>query len=397
MDFFYYKAKNKNNEILEGEIKALSFSDAAAKLEARKLVVLEINIKKPKILQNKNTNFIAKNIIFTINEKKEFFNSFYYQYKSGLSINEIFQSILNSSSNKNIKGLCNSIINKTASGSSLKEAFEKHLNALGPAYTKLICAGEASGKLEEILSEIIKNISKEEEIKNNIISSLTYPAIIIMLTIGFFCFFQFGIFKIFGLIGKNISTNDIILILLSTVVKIIIIYAIIGTLFFFIIKNDQIKKKVANVINDLKILSKYFKYYYFQSFFTVLSLSYEAGIPASEAIYAANSVIKIQNINEKIKKAADMIKRGCDIKTAFLVADVFSKYAISQISSGEKSGELDKMFKTVAFDYEKKLELSIKILIKFLEPAMLVFAGVIVLYVASSAYKKYYEGLFSMF
>ena len=60
---------------------------------------------------------------------------------------------------------------------------------------------------------------------------------------------------------------------------------------------------------------------------------------------------------------------------------LFSDYAISQIATGEKAGELEKTLAAVAYDYETKLRVSLDVMLKFLEPLMIVFVGIIALIV----------------
>ena len=115
-------------------------------------------------------NFIANdNILFSLNEKKEFFNSFYYMYKSGLPVIEIFRSLINSSSSIKIKQFCSIILNNIENGDSIKEAFKGYSEVLGIAYTTLLTAGEEAGKLEDVLSGILDALNREEDIKNKII------------------------------------------------------------------------------------------------------------------------------------------------------------------------------------------------------------------------------------
>lgn len=397
MKNFYYRAKNSNNEIKDGYILALNITDAANKLEAQKLDVLELTIEeKQNNIKMSSNNKNINSIIFNIKEKKEFFNAFYFQYKSGLSITDNLKSIINSTSKSNIKDFCFLILKKIEKGCSIKESFGKYPNTLGKAYTMLLCAGEESGKIEEILLNILNNIKKEEELKNSITSSMLYPVSIFLLAIAVFLFFKFFIFKIFETMADGLSNTQIISLLIAAIIKIIIIFILIGSIIFYIYKNHSIKQRIFSFISKIKVFSKLLENYYFHSFFTVLSLSEESGIPITEAIPIANSVIKIRNINTQINKADKMISKGCEITTAFGVANVFSDYAMSQISAGEKSGELDKMFKAVASDYEKKLENSIKVVSKLLEPAMIIIVGIIVMFIAVSAYSKYYEGIFSM-
>lgn len=396
MKNFYYKVKTNKGTFKTGNINALNIEDAANKLKQKNLIIIEIS---EIITINKNIpkyNYISKDKVFSIKEKLEFFNALYSQYKAGISISEIFYSIMKSSSNLNIKGFCFQIIKGLEKNHSLKETLKHYKNVLGPAYTTLIFTGEETGKLDRILYEIIKNIKKEDEIKRNLISSLSYPFSILCLAIAVLYFFHSFIFKIFDMIGTDICQSTIMSLFIFTIIKIIIFFAIFGIIIYILLKNDKTKKIIINFIQSGKIISKLLKQYYFQSFFLILSLAYNAGIPPVEAIYLANSVIKMKQVNKKIEKAAKMISEGCTISTAFNIANIFSDFAISQISAGENSGELDKMFKLVADDYENKLDLEIKVFIKIIEPLLLIIIGIFVAYIAYSGYTRYYDSLFSM-
>ncbi len=398
MKSFFFRAKNKKNEITEGHINASDFVQAAKELEKEGYIVLEIKekIKENSIIKSR-INISVKKIVLSLQEKKEFFNAFYFMYKSGLSINQIFSSILSSSKNVNIKNLCFHINKNIEKGNSLKESMTPFSNIIGKAYTMLIIAGEESGKLESVLSDIIKNISREEELHKNIVSSLTYPACVVCLAIAVFFLFKFFVLKVFALMGDGITQTTVMCILTTAVIKIIIIFAIIGGMLFYIFKNKKLQQKISGRLFSFKIFSGLLKNYYFTNFFFVTALAYDAGISAGEAVNLANSVINIKEINTKIKKSADMILNGCKVGTALGAAGLFSSYAISQISSGEEAGELDKIFRIVSADYENKLDLSLKVIIKLVEPILLIFVGIIVLNIAINAYKSYYAGLFSIF
>ena len=75
-------------------------------LERDGYIVLEIK-------ESSNSDFIysdyeynipfSSKMVLSVREKKEFFNSFYFLYKSGYSILQIFDSMYNSSKNQKIK------------------------------------------------------------------------------------------------------------------------------------------------------------------------------------------------------------------------------------------------------------------------------------------------------
>ena len=266
-------------------------------------------------------------------------------------------------------------------------------NSLGVAYTSLIVAGEHSGQLENVLLNIIKNINREEEIKSNLFSSLTYPVAVLALALFVFLLFKFCLLKIYAMMGEGITYCTIKTLVITAMIKIFIIYAIIGGVVLFICKNKKILRKLLEFISKLPFISPLVKNYSFANFFSVMGLSYMAGITASKSVELANSVISIESIKKNIAKAAKMISKGCEVTTAFGVAKVFSSFAMSQISAGEKAGELDKMCLIVSNNYEKQLETSLKVLMKMLPLFALGFVGVIVGYVVCTAYSTYYSGL----
>lgn len=398
MNRYFYKAKNKTGELVDGSINANNLADAAKKLEKRGYIVLEINEEVGLTRSTvRNVGKITPETVFTLIEKKEFFNAFYFQYKSGLSILEIFKAIFASSKNPNIRALCFHVLTKIEKGCTLSEAFERYTNSLGVAFTKLICAGEQTGKLDNVLSNIIEHIKKQEAYKEKIISSLTYPAILLVMAVSVMILFNSFVFKVFDSMADGVTSCLIAKLAITAVIQIIIFLAIVFGIFFYLKFNERARSKVLNFVSNIKLISVFIKDYYFQNFYVVLALAYEAGVPAVESVSLANTVMQLNEIKNKIAKSVQMINQGCKITTAFGVANVFSEYAISQVSAGENAGELDKMFKTIAFDYEQRLTGRIKLFTKLLEPGILVFMAIFIAHILINAYNKYYNGLFSMF
>ena len=399
MSKFYYKAKDKAGNIINGNINSGSISEAALHLEKDGLIIIEINEAQnslPRPHQKKLHYKDLQKIQFSTGDKLEFFNSFYFMYNSGLSLQQVFDSIVNSTSNKKIKILSQRILTKIESGYSLKEAVDENDAVLGRAYSTLLTAGEQSGKLENILSKIIKSLNREVEVKKNIISSLTYPAFIFCLAFAVLLFFKFFVLKVFASMG-DYSSLSVSSLLVAAIIKIVIIYAVLGAVITVIILNKTFINKIYNFLIKVPVVSGMFKEYLFSNFFAVTALAYEAGIPAANAIELGNSVINISDIHRKINQAVKRIYSGCEITTAFKTAGVFSSYAISQVSSGEKSGDLDKTMMVVSDSYEKQLDTSLKSLLKLVEPIMIIIIGIFVGYILYTGYTGYYQGIMNMF
>ncbi len=394
---FFYRVKNKQNKISQGYIEALSMPDAAEKLTKKGYIILEIKQEFESSFNKNKVNLSDSILPFSLQEKKEFFNSFYFLYKSALPVLDIFRSISNSSTKQQVKLFASYIVKKIEKGKSLKEAMANYSNVLGKAYTALIVAGEQAGKLDEILSDILINIKREEEIKSNLIGKLTYPTCIFFMAIAVALLFKFFILKAFSLMGTGVCFSALIMLFITAIIKIVVIFAVFLALGFYIYKTKKLFNKFISFILNIRIFGNLMKCYYFLNFFSVFSLAYSAGITSAESINLSASVINVPEINNKLKKAENMVYNGCEVATALGVTGLFSSYAMSQITAGEKAGELDKMLKTVALDYKNKLEVSMNVFLQVVEPIMLIFVGIIVAMVAINGYKAYFGSLFSMF
>ena len=395
---FSYRVKNSNGAIEQGSINAINLTDAAIKLERDGFIVLEIK-------EANSSDFIysdyeydipfSSKMVLSVREKKEFFNSFYFLYKSGYSILQIFDSMYNSSKNQKIKSLCYKILKGIKKGNSLKDSMKSCSNALGKAYSMLVVAGEESGKLESILSDILKNITMQEKVKNDIISKISYPVAMFFLAIFVALLFKTFIIKIFVTRAAG-GTECLTTLAISSAIQIGFVFLLIGLTIFILYKNKDLLAKIVSILFAWGPVANLIKNYNYSNFFSVLALSYSAGLTGSESLYLSKTVVKLPNISSKLKKAADRVLQGCELTTALGATSLFTDYAISQVSAGEQAGELDKTLKAVAHDYESRMKLSLDVMLKFIEPLMIAFVGLIVLYVAVNGYKAYYGYLFSL-
>ncbi len=310
---------------------------------------------------------------------------------------DCFKSIMNSASSRNIRRFCFAVSKNIEKGASFRNAIIPCSSAIGRAYAMLLIAGEESGTLDTALEEIEKNISKEEDIIHNIISSLTYPVCIFLMATGVFLFFKFFLIKVFASFQDMISMPEIIQLAVRAVIKIVFIYIITGCIIFYIFTNRNLQIRISDIIFKIPLISDILKDYCFKNFFSVFSLAYKAGIPADEALNLSSSVIGIPSISKSLKKSEKMLTGGCKIIQALTVSGLFAGNILSQIASGEEAGAVDKTMKNIALRYEKSLDLKIKTAVKLIEPIVMIFIGLIVLYVAYNGYKAYYEGLMSMF
>ncbi|HCQ6015058.1 TPA: type II secretion system F family protein, partial [Clostridioides difficile] len=113
-------------------------------------------------------------------------------------------------------------------------------------------------------------------------------------------------------------------------------------------------------------------------FSRALSVLISSGIQIVEAIDMSASVIDNEFIYERLKISNNYIKKGNSIGKSLNLANVFPKLFISMANTGEESGKLDKSLNVINKFYENELNNKIEQIMKFIEPMLIVFMGLII-------------------
>ena len=103
---------------------------------------------------------------------------------------------------------------------------------------------------------------------------------------------------------------------------------------------------------------------------------------------AGNSII-----SDAILDSRMLVQEGVLLSTALIRQKVLPDMALSMLSIGEETGEMDKMLSKVADFYEDEVGAMVKALTSMLEPAMIVVVGGIV----GSILLAMYLPMFSVF
>ncbi|MEL6871093.1 MAG: type II secretion system F family protein, partial [Pseudomonadota bacterium] len=114
-------------------------------------------------------------------------------------------------------------------------------------------------------------------------------------------------------------------------------------------------------------------------FMRTLSILASSGVPVLESLKIAGEVIESVPMRNAVDAAAVKIREGAPISRSLKDQRVFPPMTIHLLSSGEASGELDDMLERAAVNQERETESLITGLMSIVEPAIIVFMGLIVL------------------
>ena len=333
---------------------------------------------------------------FSAKDKILFYKELVYMLHGGVSIMQAVDTIKISTTNYALKTITTSISFHLNEGKSFSYALSRLPEYFDESDSAIIKTGESTGNLDTVLQELANEYSYLNSIKNKYKSALTYPIILIIMSIGavLFLFFSVlpGILEMFvgemeklPLITRILkSTSDFfvsswktILVVLLTALAVIWIY---GT-------TDQGKKALSKFMMSLPLVGKMTKTYYLIKWARYMKLMIGAGLDYVQTFRLLRGVLAIPAYQEMIEKVMAGLQIGKTIYDALKEeTDLIYPNVAVMIKVGEETAHLEDSMGNIIAMYQEELDNSITQFSKILEPVILIFMWVIVALVASGIF-----------
>ena len=165
----------------------------------------------------------------------------------------------------------------------------------------------------------------------------------------------------------------------------------------FTFENQQFKKLWDNFVLRLPGIGNFIKYLNLSNFLTVLSISYEAGLPIMSAIELSNNSVDNHTLKKQVEEANILFKNGKPLSEALRKSSFLPSALTNLIATGEKSGKLGKMLQDTANTIDKKLDMAIQAMMKLFEPTIILIMGGAIAFVAVAFYQMYAHALGALF
>jgi type IV pilus assembly protein PilC len=266
----------------------------------------------------------------------------------------------------------------------------------------MIKAGESSGTLDVAFDDLNRSIEKENELRSKIRAALVYPALLMIMATAILIFlvtfalpkiaevFSGGGFNppLFSRVVFSVGLffNHNLLLILGFL---FVLIAGCGIFLFKTAAGKRFRTKFMSMLPVVRVLVKEIALQRFASTFSSLT---RAGLPVVNALDITANAVGHADLSASLKRVAhDGIIRGLTLGDAFKRETVFPKTVTNLVAISEKAGHLDEILETLSEFYESEIDSSLKILISFLEPALLVVIGFVVALIALAIIVPIYQ------
>lgn len=381
---YKYTAVNMNNEKIEGVFIAKDEKDLAKQLAKQNLFLVSSSVYSG---DTPNAFFTLGTGKITLPELTTFCRQFAIMLTTHIPILDCLDILKNQPFSTFLKKILQVVYEDVKSGLQLSEALQKHKKVFPDFFRNMVRVGEVSGKMDSVFNSIADYYESDSELKRKAKSALSYPIMLLGMTVGIFILMIAMIVPTFkdALSSLHVEVEGITKILYDVSDyflenwRNILLYGIcIIGLIFLILQTE--KGKYAFDVIKLKIpfVKTVTRNMITARFARSFGLLLSSGMDLNDALDAVEIVIGNRYTVKMFKKAADNVRHGMSLTIAFKMYDLFPEMMIQMISIGEKTASLDDVLTRSCTFFDTQVETSLNSLISKIQPVMLLIMGGVV-------------------
>ncbi len=285
-------------------------------------------------------------------------------------------------------------------GLTLKEAMEKHPAIFSPLYCNMIGAGEASGRIPEVLDRLSYMLEHEDRVKSDIRSALQYPVVVLITLAGaFFFLLAFVIPRFADVFSKAHLTLP-----LPTRIAISLHDALIGhwpVMFagafclvaglrmYFKTENGRLAKD--SFLLRLPVFGPLFIKAAVSRFSSILAILLSSGVPVTSALTILSGTIGNSAMARAFESIKEQMVEGKGIAGPLSEAKFFTPMVVSMVAIGEESGDLEGMLREISVHYDEEVRYAVSRLADLITPALTVALAVVVGFFALAVFMPMWD------
>jgi type II secretory pathway component PulF len=410
MAVFNYKARKTDGTIVSGSIEAAERRLAMQRLQAQGLspvTLKEGNADAPSLFAKLGDRTKA---LRTSGDSKDKTNTTPKQrgskrehigltvlkrlmelHSSGLPIGDSIRILSQRLSDKEQRGIVQTLWRDLSEGSTLAGAMSRQPRYFPNSISYVIEAGEATGNLAPILRKVIEYLEEKEAIRKKMIASMMYPTFICTVAIAVVVLFMTVLLpQIQGMLdrlGGEMTWSARILIdgssLIATAGPFLLIGLIIGILAFQQWRRtEKGLRRSDSWLLKMPLLGKIFLYGDLFQVGNLISTLLESGINTTETLRLTERTVKNSELRERFNIARGQVNEGLSIAQAFQRNQFMPDLAVDILTVGENTGNLGHSMNEITKGFRNELTSRLSRLTTLVSTGALICAFILVALIA---------------
>lgn len=374
--------KGNGNLIKKYKVKAEDESALITQVKSNKLYLVNYKEKAERkdILGGSRLTLTTKDIAILCRQLSSMLTS-------GVTLVKALNILYLQMEKKNIKECIKRLYESVQRGDQFSEGIRKQTGVFPEIMISMVEAGEASGKLDQVVTKLAEQFEKDVKLMAKIKSAMTYPIILIVMAIGVVLILVTQVLPIFiGMFadsGMELPLPTRVLIAFSDILRgywylvIFGIAALILVIKIYLSTEAGLRKWHAlelklPVVKDTVIKISAVR------FTRTLSTLLSSGMSLLQALEIVIRVVGNRILMDGLNTTKEDIRKGLNLSQSLRKVAALPPMVYSMVGIGEESGTIEEMLEKCAEYYDDEVENAIQKMVTLMEPIMIVFMGVVV-------------------
>lgn len=312
--------------------------------------------------------------------------------EAGLPLDRAILVLARHNEKERMREVLNDVYRALQKGQSLSDAMRAQ-KIFPRLYVNMVKAGEAGGILEPVLRRLASFIQTTTEFKEEMTSALIYPILLTLVGSSAIAVLMLYVIPKFATIfeemGEALPLPTEILLGVSTVVSrywwVVILIVTGGVILASrYLKTDEGRVFLDRMLLRVPLVRGLQMRIYIARFARTMGTLLKSGVPILSAIRISREVVGNQVISRRLEALEEGVRKGRGVSGPLRESGVFPEVVLQMVSVGEEAGRLEETFAQIAERFESESRSTIKRLISFIEPALILLMGIVVGFIVIS-------------
>ena len=321
--------------------------------------------------------------------------------RAGVPLLDGLADLRDSLENPRFREVVASLIEAIEGGQKLSQAMDGQSKVFDRVFVSLIRAGEASGRLPEVLQRLTESIKWEDELAAQTRRLTIYPAFVGTIVLGATFFLMIYMVPQLKQFVKNmgqalpLQTQALFfvsdLLLAYWYVALLLPLALFAGIKLLLQRNPLARVRFDAIKLGVPFTGEILRKIILSRFANTFALLYASGIPIIESIRTTQEVVGNLVVRQGLERVEQLIIEGQNVTAAFHRIGFFPPLVIRMLRVGESTGALDTALANVSYFYNRDVKESVERVQQLIEPMLTVILGCLLGWIMLSVLGPVYD------
>lgn len=385
---FKFTARNAAGKEITGTLTANSRREVIALLRDRSLLAMNVAEQKAgfTLFKKRGGRVKAELLASTLTQLSDLL-------QNGVPLMKALDVLTAQAGNPVMTEVLSDVRKNVSEGIPLDQALARHPRVFDDLAVSMVRAGSEGAFLEDALKRTADFMELQEEMKGKVKGAMTYPVFLAVIgtlvVVGILVFLVPKFAELFAQLEKNggLPGPTVLLLAMSAFLgswKGILLGAVLFSLGMFAknrLKSPEARLGVDQLKIKLPVAGQIFLNSAISRFCRVLGTLLRNGVPLLRALEISSDATGNLVLARAIRTSAENVSSGNTLSRPLSECGLLPRPVMAMITVAEESNNLENVLINIADGIDRKMGRQLEMMVRLLEPAMLMVMGAVVLFV----------------